>query len=157
MCRDTNKQHGKVIFFLAFLTTFSPGFAASANISSKAECSQIKELARSGKLKKYSVPFEDEGPDAWFYKVDVDKDGRFEKLIALCGHGSDATCEMLLKENERNRYRFSTAASIRVIDYKTSIYVVTGVTYTSRGASQISDFFVFKLNKNSALSICAKQ
>lgn len=148
-----SKQFCRAICVLSFVMA-SPVAISEVHKESGKNCAQFNQLAAANKLKKYSIPFIETGPDSWTYELGKNTNLSGRKLTANCGHGADAICEMALTKDGRVQFEFAVPTGIRVIAYRNGVYIITGVTYEASGTAEINNFDVFALRKNKAESIC---
>lgn len=119
------------------------------------ECKKIKDFIISKKFSDYSIPFDESEQGTLKYRIIFDK--RIAKnLIANCGNGSDAICEMNLIDKNGGKIEFSLPAGIRLIEFQGYTYIVNGLIFDRNGDFYLNQYKVHRLSGNGINLICDK-
>jgi uncharacterized protein len=130
-----------------------PSDATSEEVQ-KPICSALARLWADGAFRRYSIPFEQPNSDELIYKVDINNDGRLDEIRALCGNGTEASCEITAQLKGMEPIDFGLPATIRLLKFRKAIYIANGVTIGRSGVASFSNYMIHKLSKSGIELTC---
>lgn len=142
-----------VILMLMFL------LLCHGSVQAKSEppvCKKISRLLISGEFRKLSVSFKQMEPNSIEYQFDFNKDGKEDRLVALCGNGSDAVCEMSLLVQGQDAFDFALGRGIRFIEIKNKFYFINGISIDFNHRIEAKNYAVHQLHEKKLSLICEK-
>ncbi len=112
----------------------------------------------SREFRRYSIRFDENKYGEAVYELNKDSHGCTRHLYTSCGNGSDATCELTLKNACGGPgFHFSLPDSIRIVMVDGNPYIITGVTLKGPHGANINDMMVYKIEDAEINLICGNE